>query len=203
MRAHPRSRGENGAAAGFAACVGGSSPLTRGKLSRIFVVFLCCGLIPAHAGKTLSLTRTQLRRRAHPRSRGENMIEDRVSASASGSSPLTRGKLTFPIITRDGGGLIPAHAGKTVAPRVTGVRRRAHPRSRGENTWTFAAPAPVEGSSPLTRGKQLSSRVRSYADGLIPAHAGKTSPRTRPSARCGAHPRSRGENGARRLSGRG
>ena len=50
------------------------------------------------------------------------------------------------------------------------------------------------GSSPLTRGKLLCQALECSAEGLIPAHAGKTpsalgSPRPPP-----AHPRSRGEN---------
>ena len=50
------------------------------------------------------------------------------------------------------------------------------------------------GSSPLTRGKLGKCNIMLDNDGLIPAHAGKTSApcRSRPGSR--AHPRSRGEN---------
>ena len=50
------------------------------------------------------------------------------------------------------------------------------------------------GSSPLTRGKRLSTGGMSSRIGLIPAHAGKTPPRPRPQPNRRAHPRSRGEN---------
>ena len=51
-----------------------------------------------------------------------------------------------------------------------------------------------EGSSPLTRGKQVQPRAKPHDHGLIPAHTGKT-PRSRgATARTWAHPRSRGEN---------
>ena len=50
--AHPRSRGENVAAASRPNEVPGSSPLTRGKLRAILRRLLSDGLIPAHAGKT-------------------------------------------------------------------------------------------------------------------------------------------------------
>ena len=50
-----------------------------------------------------------------------------------GSSPLTRGKLTFPISCKGGGGLIPAHAGKTLSGLGGRHDTEAHPRSRGEN----------------------------------------------------------------------
>jgi len=50
------------------------------------------------------------------------------------------------------------------------------------------------GSSPLTRGKPHTYRMRQLVPGLIPAHAGKTaSPASSWTARR-AHPRSRGEN---------
>ena len=52
------------------------------------------------------------------------------------------------------------------------------------------------GSSPLTRGKQILAKTPEIVIRLIPAHAGKTIPRsTRHGARW-AHPRSRGENWA-------
>ena len=55
------------------------------------------------------------------------------------------------------------------------------------------------GSSPLTRGKLRRGRHLDLDPGLIPAHAGKTSPPSRTAAGQAAHPRSRGENRARLL----
>ena len=49
------------------------------------------------------------------------------------------------------------------------------------------------GSSPLTRAKHLADRVHEVTHGLIPAHAGKTSPSREDRADCRAHPRSRGD----------
>ena len=91
-------------------------------------------------------------------------------------------------------GLIPAHAGKTPTRRMAAHCRWAHPRSRGENCRPVRIRQLSTGSSPLTRGKLQSSRVRSYVDGLIPAHAGKTGCVKPSTAGEGAHPRSRGEN---------
>ena len=51
-----------------------------------------------------------------------------------------------------------------------------------------------QGSSPLTRGKQYPLPSDKVVDGLIPAHAGKTSRCGATRRRCRAHPRSRGEN---------
>ena len=50
------------------------------------------------------------------------------------------------------------------------------------------------GSSPLTRGKRSAKRRGRSGQGLIPAHAGKTSRHARRPRGRRAHPRSRGEN---------
>ena len=54
-RAHPRSRGENGPAAGMVPRVVGSSPLTRGKQTNAALAGPPGRLIPAHAGKTVGV----------------------------------------------------------------------------------------------------------------------------------------------------
>ena len=152
------------------------------------------GLIPAHAGKTVTERLRQWPGGAHPRSRGENHgVESRV-VNQTGSSPLTQGK------HEEGGrggaetGLISAHAGKTRRGGAAGCRPRAHPRSRGENSFSACLSAKSRGSSPLTRGKPRRRHARAVTFGLIPAHAGKTY-RAIPRRFSGrAHPRSRGEN---------
>ena len=134
-RAHPRSRGENPAHLSKPARPGGSSPLTRGKpifsLSRL--VFML----------------------AHPRSRGENREWIEQTREGRGSSPLTRGKPRLDETGLHRGGLIPAHAGKTLAMFCTQRLRRAHPRSRGENPISHSGATVTSGSSPLTRGKHF------------------------------------------------
>ena len=93
-----------------------------------------------------------------------------------------------------GGGLIPAHAGKTYLQRLQRSETGAHPRSRGENTDEQAARAGDAGSSPLTRGKRKGRRNSGPPGRLIPAHAGKTPAGMIFRASMRAHPRSRGEN---------
>ena len=174
--AHPRSRGENIQALDSSERAWGSSPLTRGKRVCQLVTPARRGLIPAHAGKTRCLSRSTKCLRAHPRSRGENNRNSRQFLPVYGSSPLTRGKPNDHRDQRREGGLIPAHAGKTVE-RVGGYQvLEAHPRSRGENTVTRRCHSTRHGSSPLTRGK-LAVAVR-YRRAVS------------------AHPRSRGENPA-------
>ena len=114
--------------------------------------------------------------------------------ASCGSSPLTRGKPRTRHPEHVPGGLIPAHAGKTVR---SGTRRRragAHPRSRGENHSSAPGPDRVGGSSPLTRGKLAGVGARPALERLIPAHAGKTVIIAVATSSARAHPRSRGEN---------
>ena len=195
--AHPRSRGENARYVSPQASSDGSSPLTRGKPSRRKTPTLNTGLIPAHAGKTVASWRIRQAARAHPRSRGENYRPGHCEHRCDGSSPLTRGKRFGVEVAAVGGGLIPAHAGKTKAAQQMVVNFQAHPRSRGENRAQNAPVRPGVGSSPLTRGKLVRSPRPLFRGRLIPAHAGKTV--TKSAKRCPdpAHPRSRGENGTR------
>ena len=158
----------------------GSSPLTRGKRWVFPGADSGHGLIPAHAGKTVRLTSRRRQPRAHPRSRGENLIGYSITQKHLGSSPLTRGKPRRERQTEEEARLIPAHAGKTRVVDEGVDNGRAHPRSRGENRRWNLIQAFARGSSPLTRGKQF-QRVREFLGrGLIPAHAGKTSAMTSP-----------------------
>ena len=175
----------------------GSSPLTRGKPRPDRQLPRARRLIPAHAGKT----RPQHPRRgpagAHPRSRGENNEEGATPSVGQGSSPLTRGKRRAGELVLSGRGLIPAHAGKTEDFYSESERRRAHPRSRGENRVAARGAVNDAGSSPLTRGKRFQVGPGVVHAGLIPAHAGKTGSITRSRWPLRAHPRSRGENCSR------
>ena len=172
--AHPRSRGENfGLVRDHGGHVG-SSPLTRGKLTPATDTPPDVGLIPAHAGKTGLHYASRAMYRAHPRSRGENAYSKCAGDEQSGSSPLTRGKQNMPLIRLATSGLIPAHAGKTRLSCAAGRGSRAHPRSRGENTYAGEDRNLALGSSPLTRGKLTFQTPFPNDCGLIPAHAGKT-----------------------------
>ena len=172
----------------------GSSPLTRGKLGHQTAHALGTGLIPAHAGKTHETPTKKGSSGAHPRSRGENLPISQERMTPSGSSPLTRGKRVGAGVGVGFTGLIPAHAGKTLAELFSSITGWAHPRSRGENGPVTRRGHHPEGSSPLTRGKRALQATPQPDNGLIPAHAGKTCVGVGIPARAGAHPRSRGEN---------
>ena len=172
--AHPRSRGENRCSGAGGRSSSGSSPLTRGKRHHPVLQRVRGRLIPAHAGKTFQAELEMIQDRAHPRSRGENLIWSLPDATAGGSSPLTRGKRRRGSRRLRNCGLIPAHAGKTVVSDSSLANFRAHPRSRGENPTAYRGNAANAGSSPLTRGKPLRG---------LPGAGPEV-----------AHPRSRGEN---------
>ena len=194
VAAHPRSRGENLVGLNRGPELGGSSPLTRGKLWYRIRRSRYHGLIPAHAGKTTVGPAAGEDGGAHPRSRGENSQKAIMRGTLKGSSPLTRGKRVYEPTTFTYQGLIPAHAGKTVVRPGATILEPAHPRSRGEN---IGAPVGLRGgfgSSPLTRGKPDCACQLVEVWRLIPAHAGKTSRTSVSHAAPRAHPRSRGEN---------
>ena len=192
--AHPRSRGENSRVHLTAWDASGSSPLTRGKRSRRPWPRCIRRLIPAHAGKTWRPSERAVRTAAHPRSRGENAPRVGDGLSEGGSSPLTRGKRRAGARMGVLGGLIPAHAGKTVNEIKAGKKISAHPRSRGENRVDHGAKSISDGSSPLTRGKLEGGLAVLCGQRLIPAHAGKTYTQPERKHEDAAHPRSRGEN---------
>ena len=200
VRAHPRSRGENAHAELIIGCHAGSSPLTRGKHDRGRDDVHPLGLIPAHAGKTTQRRSASGAGWAHPRSRGENTQESTRPPTRAGSSPLTRGKPEAGRPRREPGGLIPAHAGKTGQGEGFDSTCQAHPRSRGENPHFLGRSQLWLGSSPLTRGKPARAPTSIRPARLIPAHAGKTSTCGRRSTSWTAHPRSRGENHARKVA---
>ena len=93
-----------------------------------------------------------------------------------------------------GQGIIPAHAGKTRPMSWRPTSSGDHPRSRGENVRIVSVLWVFVGSSPLTRGKRARGRRHPLVQGIIPAHAGKTTCSWSPRRTPRDHPRSRGEN---------
>ena len=132
--AHPRACGENVSIHLTKRLFVGSSPRMRGKPARAPRSLISSGLIPAHAGKTVSSSARLSRRRAHPRACGENPNFLAIEVKSEGSSPRMRGKRFHRLGRGLGRRLIPAHAGKTSAKQPSTGPSRAHPRACGENT---------------------------------------------------------------------
>ncbi|ENO18103.1 hypothetical protein HMPREF9004_1134 [Schaalia cardiffensis F0333] len=172
----------------------GSSPLTRGARRFPHGCHETGGLIPAHAGSTVTEFTKRLRLRTHPRSRGEHVMLSRMTLRPTGSSPLTRGAPRTQTHMRRRMRLIPAHAGSTTIAPSDNFLRGAHPRSRGEHSAPVILSAPIAGSSPLTRGARRFPHGCHETGGLIPAHAGSTRRHRRGPQTRWAHPRSRGEH---------
>ena len=193
-KAHPRACGENNDAQTRAYSSLGSSPRMRGKHLWAWGYFWPQRLIPAHAGKTKPKNHLPKKYGAHPRACGENVgMHDRFR-SGSGSSPRMRGKRRMGFRARREARLIPAHAGKTIRPRMKIPRVQAHPRACGENSVERIPLGCPEGSSPRMRGKQSLYPKRLRARRLIPAHAGKTLTKGKLSqAQSGSSPRMRGK----------
>ena len=109
-----------------------------------------------------------------------------------GSSPLARG-LPIPVVQRHRLlRIIPARAGFTPPSRVSRTAARDHPRSRGVYPPLPRGISLRRGSSPLARGLLLVEAADGGAEGIIPARAGFTGIRERPTTHEWDHPRSRG-----------
>ena len=172
----------------------GSSPRGRGKPRRHSRQGPRRRLIPARAGKTSCPSCLSSGKRAHPRAVGENRSAATPIRSLVGSSPRGRGKPRCATCPRTIVGLIPARAGKTLIPTLSGTLRPAHPRAGGENDAGVPAGGRSSGSSTRGRGKRYARGAGDSADGLIPARAGKTKPFPPPHPSGRAHPRAGGEN---------
>ena len=172
--AHPRSRGEHRYASATERWPLGSSPLARGTSQGSHRWPEMVRLIPARAGDTEQARSKTRQTRAHPRLRGEHgpMVSSLVRSC--GSSPLTRGARGTVRGAALGHRLIPAHAGSTVRLGNRHAVPAAHPRSRGEHSGGLPRLMMSPGSSPLTRGAQITASRFFTTIRLIPAHAGST-----------------------------
>ena len=166
----------------------------RGKRPHLKLMTQGAGLIPAHAGKTHFSGFWIFFTKAHPRACGENFLIGLLVPVVSGSSPRMRGKQIQRVHHGCMGGLIPAHAGKTLPMPLFQSRTRAHPRACGENFHPVLWSRSGVGSSPRMRGKHQIYAHCEAINRLIPAHAGKTYSRLLRPKKNRAHPRACGEN---------
>ena len=193
-QAHPRVCGENRPRLRRWTHEHGSSPRVRGKLDVLRGQRPRPGLIPACAGKTWTPDSLAAGSGAHPRVCGENVSALGNLGSLLGSSPRVRGKHHLRREGRNRRRLIPACAGKTGVRAGICLVLTAHPRVCGENWRVRVRVAAHCGSSPRVRGKPRRLGGPLPALRLIPACAGKTTPRTAATLGRSAHPRVCGEN---------
>ena len=129
---------------------------------------------PAHAGNTHVNAEEAGSLEVHPRSRGEYLLTLHQTDPEPGSSPLTRGIRGPKPENVEKARFIPAHAGNTQKQIPTMNPNKVHPRSRGEYFSLLLTLKTSEGSSPLTRGIQVSQQRKQRKHRFIPAHAGNT-----------------------------
>ena len=170
------------------------SPLARGTRDDVAGERESAGLIPARAGNTCRCAMFSASFRAHPRSRGEHALRLFRLFCGGGSSPLARGTRAPDLSGAKAIGLIPARAGNTFFCSAAFFSDGAHPRSRGEHTYTLDFLPALVGSSPLARGTRLVCGLSLLSSGLIPARAGNTMALPLRILIRWAHPRSRGEH---------
>ena len=173
----------------------GSSPHTRGAPRRRLRHRRHSGIIPAYAGSTLPSAGARPVGRDYPRIRGEHVTTSLSGSCMSGSSPHTRGALTFADEPVQHVRIIPAYAGSTVEPSEMLTAQKDHPRIRGEHRGGASGTDDIPGSSPHTRGAHSGWPEGSRTPGIIPAYAGSTERGHGDVNRAWDHPRIRGEHG--------
>ena len=94
-RNHPRVCGEKYSAALFSMAAAGSPPRMRGKATHSFIKLAKCGITPAYAGKSCTVSVSQLASWDHPRVCGEKMPTCCAKTDTLGSPPRMRGKAAF------------------------------------------------------------------------------------------------------------
>ena len=198
---HPRIRGEHRELAIHRVEGLGSSPHTRGALTRTDLSARRWRIIPAYAGSTCHGGRARSSIRDHPRIRGEHHLAGRLRPGATGSSPHTRGALQTGADRSIGRRIIPAYAGSTTLSRRRRLLVRDHPRIRGEHIQDTPLTNVTPGSSPHTRGAPPSPSPPAGMGGIIPAYAGSTpTPNERNPPETGSSPHTRGAPAGRARS---
>ena len=89
--------------------------------------------------------------------------------------------------------ITPAYAGKRVAQAAVRKWMEDHPRLRGEKRVLGKEVRDIDGSPPLTRGKEYSTPASACQGGITPPYAGKRSFDQKAEAVAWDHPRLRGE----------
>ena len=140
-RAYPRSRGGTAVRCRPLSRHRGLSPLARGNRVAVPAFFNAAGPIPARAGEPRRRAVFWRPPGAYPRSRGGTRVWCASTGLAWGLSPLARGNLHSPRVTRWQQGPIPARAGEPLKQLRKWAATWAYPRSRG-GTATDTRPLP-------------------------------------------------------------
>ena len=85
-----------------------------------------------------------------------------------------RGKVTLQDVPCDSVGITPAYAGKSKRRALPALSPGDHPRVCGEKATETDRPVCWVGSPPCMRGKVRHAAAGDQAEGVTPAHAGKS-----------------------------
>ena len=133
QRDHPRVRGEHDRIGRNHDVRPGPSPRARGAPVVGFFDHWPVGTIPACAGSTVRPSQPRAPTRDHPRVRGEHAVGAPHTRGRLGPSPRARGAQCERVTVPGRAGTIPACAGSTPDLTARSLRRRDHPRVRGEH----------------------------------------------------------------------
>ena len=147
----------------------------RGQRDRVKENKLRHRIIPARAGPTKLTAFIEAVNADHPRSCGANYANRVWHNVVSGSSPLVRGQLWWPVVLVILLRIIPARAGPTSGEVWISSIKPDHPRSCGANSSPLRPVPRRPGSSPLVRGQRVRSPAGVGRPRIIPARAGPTS----------------------------
>ena len=128
---HPRACGAHALSFAHVEWPRGSSPRMRGSPERERQTLVWAGIIPAHAGLTISVSRRASSTRDHPRACGAHTHPAHLLKRGRGSSPRMRGSRTLEERDDALSGIIPAHAGLTAMISRRESRIWDHPRACG------------------------------------------------------------------------
>ena len=193
---HPRGRGEQATRLGGAVSITGSSPRTRGTVTPAIKAEIDQRFIPADAGNRALGMSNAGASSVHPRGRGEQLPRPKKMGRLLGSSPRTRGTDRFSHDPGPPDRFIPADAGNSRVDVGATLDHAVHPRGRGEQFVRVWGGAPVDGSSPRTRGTGRCQGQEPRQSRFIPADAGTRKLPQQYRGPATVHPRGRGEQAA-------
>ena len=146
----------------------------RGKDARRLFAPAALRITPAHAGKRQRAAGQAQIAQDHPRPCGEKRPRAQVIIFEQGSPPPMRGKAGGMPKGTFARRITPAHAGKRDTAAWYTRILWDHPRPCGEKVPLTTHLLYHTGSPPPMRGKAILKSRAIVADGITPAHAGKS-----------------------------
>ena len=146
----------------------------RGKEFQLRFWKPVCGITPAHAGKSWTVSIFAVDFEDHPRTCGEKPFSKASPFKVSGSPPHMRGKGYSCGYVSDLLRITPAHAGKRTRCQRPSFVVWDHPRTCGEKQKLLKVSPDNQGSPPHMRGKESFDKIFVLFIGITPAHAGKS-----------------------------